>query len=228
MVTHYSAPISESGELTPKFFAIREIIRKYVRNVGEPPVPTEVPVVKAAKAYGKVEMTSSCRMLFNDETQKSLSLHSKPANTPNPVLMEDNNQDYGFIHYRTVISSKIQSKWQLKLWGLTDRAMVFSNQIYQGTLYRNNPGDSILVGGDKGTVLDILVENMGRLNFWINLISDRKGIQNGILLDNRYLNNITTWSYPLRTKDISKLKFVNQKVNNHFLFFFFQSDSLKT
>ena len=48
----YDAPISESGELTKKYFAMREVILKHR---GLPPLPVPVSIPK--QSYGNIYMT---------------------------------------------------------------------------------------------------------------------------------------------------------------------------
>ncbi len=53
--------------------------------------------------------------------------------------------------------------------------------------------------------LDILVENMGRVNFGPNMVTDRKGITEKVSLGGEEL---TGWEiYPLPLTDLSRLKF---------------------
>ena len=56
----------------------------------------------------------------------------------------------------------------------------------------------------QGVTLDLLVENMGRVNFGPGLI-DRKGIVGSVMFDGQILFN---WEvYPLPLNDLSRLKF---------------------
>ncbi|XP_078544461.1 beta-galactosidase isoform X2 [Lissotriton helveticus] len=50
----YDAPLSEAGDLTEKYFAIREVIRKY-KTIPEGPIPPTTPKF----AYGKVSLTKA-------------------------------------------------------------------------------------------------------------------------------------------------------------------------
>jgi beta-galactosidase len=56
----YDAPLSEAGDVTPKFMAIREAVSRYLPL---PDIP--VPANSTKVGYGKVQMTYvSCLMHF--------------------------------------------------------------------------------------------------------------------------------------------------------------------
>jgi len=82
-----------------------------------------------------------------------------------------------------------------------DRAWVFLDGKYIGVLQR---GKDTQITIPSGAQLDILVENMGRVNYG-RYINDPKGIPNGVLFQGQFLND---WeSFPLSLKDLSPLRF---------------------
>uniref|UniRef100_A0A672T6D5 Beta-galactosidase-like n=1 Tax=Sinocyclocheilus grahami TaxID=75366 RepID=A0A672T6D5_SINGR len=104
-------------------------------------------------------------------------------------------QYYGFMLYRTTLPRNVPEPTPLisPLNGIHDRAYVSVNGVYQGLMER----DTALVmnvTGQQGDQLDILVENMGRINFG-SYINDKKGLLGNLILGNDVL---TDWSiYPL-------------------------------
>ena len=73
--------------------------------------------------------------------------------------------------------------------GLRDRVQIFVDDVEMGTLYRvSNPTATItLTGAKSGSVLKLLVENMGRINFSHGMDDDRKGITADVLIgENRH------------------------------------------
>uniref|UniRef100_A0A671NPV9 Beta-galactosidase-like n=1 Tax=Sinocyclocheilus anshuiensis TaxID=1608454 RepID=A0A671NPV9_9TELE len=104
-------------------------------------------------------------------------------------------QYYGFMLYRTTLPRNVPEPTPLisPLNGIHDRAYVSVNGVYQGLMER----DTALVmnvTGQQGDQLDILVENMGRVNFG-SYINDKKGLLGNLILGNDVL---TDWSiYPL-------------------------------
>ena len=63
----YDAPISESGELTKKYFVMRKVILKHR---GLPPLP--VPVSTPKQSYGNIYMTKVKTLIFTSNTTKQI------------------------------------------------------------------------------------------------------------------------------------------------------------
>ncbi|MPZ04527.1 beta-galactosidase, partial [Micrococcus luteus] len=93
-------------------------------------------------------------------------------------------QRYGFIVYSTVVSGPRQGEF-LHLQEVHDRAQVFLNGIYQGTVERWNPQALQLDIPAAGAKLEIVVENMGRVNYGPKL-KDYKGITEGVRMNNQF------------------------------------------
>ena len=124
--------------------------------------------------------------------------------------MEELNQGYGFILYRTVIP-RVFSDEDITLDEPRDRAQVFLNRQYCGTVYCNDDSYGIRVNFNKGDELDILVENMGRCNYgsWMQRTS-RKGITDFVRIGSQALCNYRIWGLSL--DDLSKVKFFSQEI----------------
>jgi beta-galactosidase len=117
--------------------------------------------------------------------------------------MEMLGQSFGFTLYRTQVAGPAQPSLTVR--GLHDRAQVFLDRQPIGVLERATPDTGLsLAIPQRGATLDILVENMGRVNFGPNLL-DRKGITGGVLLGDQYLFGWTL--FPLPLDDLSKLRF---------------------
>jgi beta-galactosidase len=118
--------------------------------------------------------------------------------------MEEVGQNYGFILYRTKVAGpRLQSK--LEFMAMHDRAQVYVNGICQGTVYRNNPDQRLVLDFDQPVnQLDILVENMGRINFGPYL-KDYKGLIEPLKLDYQFQSD---WEiYPLPLESLADLNF---------------------
>lgn len=188
----YDAPLSEAGDLTPKYHALREILGKYT-PLSDRPLPEPAPKL----ALPPLSMTAAITLW------DALPALSTPIPLPTPEPMEYLDQDYGFILYRTHLRGPQTGK--LAILGLHDRAQLFLNGSPLGLLERNHPDKTLRVTiPAEGAQLDILVENMGRVNFGPYLL-DRKGILGGVTLDNRY---IFDWeAFPLPLTNLSNLTF---------------------
>lgn len=66
---------------------------------------------------------------------------------------------------------------------------------------RSEPGHLVVDIPPEGATLDILVENMGRVNYGPHL-HDRKGITHGVLLQGQFLYHWDIFTLPLDTLDV--------------------------
>lgn len=180
----YDTLLNEAGEPTDKFYAVRKVLEEYV-ELPELNLPEPIKQI----AYGEVRLHESAR-LFDQ-----LELLSSPIQRTCPDPMEKVGQEYGFIVYSTTISGP-RSGMKLVLQEVRDRALVFVDGEYIGTVERWNPEALPLEVPQGGVRLDILVENMGRVNYG-PLMRDSKGITEGVRLDNQFLYDWTIYPLPL-------------------------------
>ncbi|GGH36523.1 glycoside hydrolase family 35 protein [Paenibacillus segetis] len=180
----YDTLLDESGKPTAKFYAARKMIEKYV----ELP-PLELPPVIKSRAYGNVQMTESAPLF----TQ--LDVLSHPVRRARPEPMEKLGQAYGFILYSTRVTGP-RTGMELILQEVRDRALVFANGTYAGTVERWDPRGISLEVPPEGLQIDILVENMGRVNYGPEL-RDPKGITTGVRFGYQFLHDWTIRSLPL-------------------------------
>lgn len=193
----YGAPIDESGELTEKFYQFRETIAS-VTGQSSTNAKGLDPVQK--RAYGKWRVSKKVSLFSVLDDLSSPHYHAYP------VTMEQLDQSYGYILYRSELAKKSLSQ-SIKLLGTNDRAHVFLNEKHQFTAYRETfkTKQTLELTADSTNQLDILVENMGRSNFGPYLNEQRKGIKTGVMLD-EYLH--TGWyHYPLPLSNLNQLDF---------------------
>ncbi|WP_079913099.1 beta-galactosidase [Paenibacillus sp. 32352] len=185
----YDSPLSECGDETEKFHAVRRVISKYqgVPLESFPPMPQ--PTIK--KSYGRIALNEQADVLAH------LPLLSEPVQRTCPEPMELLGQSYGFIVYSTQISGPRTGEL-LHLDEVHDRAQVFLDGVYQGTVERWNPQPIELTVPKPGARLDIIVENMGRVNYGPKL-KDYKGITHGVRLNNQFLFDWTIYPLPLES-----------------------------
>ncbi|NMA96423.1 MAG: beta-galactosidase [Clostridiales bacterium] len=196
----YDAPLSEAGDPTPKYFAVRDVIKKHY---GLPDI--EVPKPLPKKAYGKVELTKSVA-LFD-----CLNVIGKKYESHSPLTMEEVDQNYGFILYRTNVTGPRENA-PIILQEVRDRALVFKDKENIGTIYRNDKESNVTMDVPKeGAQLDVLVENMGRVNYGPEM-PDRKGVTKGIRFGYQYLYN---WDiYTLELDNIDEIPFKDEMTKN--------------
>uniref|UniRef100_A0A8C0YG40 Galactosidase, beta 1-like n=1 Tax=Cyprinus carpio carpio TaxID=630221 RepID=A0A8C0YG40_CYPCA len=178
----YNAPLSEAGDPTDKLLAIRDVIKNF-RDIPVGPMPPATPKF----AYGFITLQKVSLL-------DTLSPQG-PVRSQYPLTFEEIKQYYGFMLYRTTLPRNVPEPTPLisPLNGIHDRAYVSVNGVFQGLMER----DTALVmnvTGQQGDQLDILVENMGRVNFG-SYINDNKSLLGNLILGNDVL---TDWSiYPL-------------------------------
>ena len=200
----YDAPISEDGSPKPKFFALRNLIGKYVKNIPDLPTPPvssiEIPTIHLNT------MTSVWDNL------------PKAIYSPQPKPMEAYGQNSGFMLYRTkLIGHKSGS---LTITEPHDYATVFLNGKYIGHIFRDGGNWTIqLPKSDvKDPILEIFVEGMGRINFAQYMI-DRKGITDRVTLNGMTLMNWETFLLPFDSNYLKNLKNTTATTNKQGVFF---------
>lgn len=187
----YDALLSEAGDITPKYLAVRDVIQKYV----EDPLP-EIPADREKKAYGKVALTEQVGIF------DVLDVLSAPVHSNVPKCMEAYGYGYGYIAYRTVLNRDYEDA-VLSFESIGDRAQIYINRKLVGTVYINE-NLKLNITAKPGDVLTVLCENMGRTNFGPKMMR-KKGIAGRCLIDNRIHFN---WDvYPLPMDNLEKLTF---------------------
>ncbi|MEG0693747.1 MAG: beta-galactosidase, partial [Oscillospiraceae bacterium] len=203
----YGAPLDECGDITRKYLLMRECLKKY----------TDIPNLELPKASLKMKYdTVKCNGavgLFD-----SLDSISNKIESPCPYNMERLGQGYGYILYRTRVTGP-RSKQHLALQDVHDRASVFGNGKLLGTVDRNCNEQLLLDVPKEGILLDVLVENLGRINYGTKL-KDLKGITEGISLERQFLFNYDIYRLPMNHLD--KLVFSTAKLYENPAFYRFE------
>ncbi len=188
----YDAPLTEDGQITEKYRRYQSVIARR-RKIPEVPLSTEI----RRKRYGSlpVREKTSLFSVLNDL--------SSPIPDAVPHSMERLGQSGGYILYHTGLKSQ-ESARRLRLWQANDRAQIFLDQHPAATLYDRELLSEISLDppSAKGAALDILVENMGRVNFGPMLDSQRKGIDQGVTVNGHWHHNWLQYPLPLDQIDL--------------------------
>jgi beta-galactosidase len=175
----YDAALDESGRPTPKFYLFRDVIAK-ATGITPPPVPAVDPSVAVAPVA--LRLSASLWQTL-----------PRPYVSDQVMSMEDLNQAYGYILYRTKIAKPVSG--DLVLDELHDYAVIYVNGKNSLHVDLKEPN----------TRLDILVENTGRVNFTTAIRGERQGITKQVTLAGKPL---TGWTiYPLPMEEPGKLPF---------------------
>ncbi len=186
----YDSPLDEGGRPTSKYFLFRDTITKNT-GITPPPVPTVAPPI-TIPSFTLTQSTS----LWNNLP--------KPTHSEKPLSMEDLDQAYGYILYRTTLHGPVNS--DLVLDQLHDYARIYIDGKLVGTADRRLGQNSAQLAVPPGNVrLDILVQNTGRVNFTKVIRGERKGITKEVTLAGK---PVTGWDiYPLPMLTPEKLTY---------------------
>lgn len=188
----YDALLTECGDITPKYLAIRDVVQKYT----DEPLP-DVPANRPKRAYGRLELTESVSVF------DSLKMLSAPVHSDVPHYMEKYGIGYGYIAYRTKLNRDYKDT-ELKFESIGDRAQVYVENRLQGIVYINDDELTVNINARAGETLTILVENMGRANFGPKMMR-KKGIDGRVLLGGKI--HFAWEVYPLPMDNLDKLTF---------------------
>ncbi|MBV4360555.1 beta-galactosidase [Pinibacter aurantiacus] len=186
----YDAPINEQGRATPKYYALRNLITKYVKDV--PAIPAPIPAMNipeiTMQAYSSV-----------------WSNLPKPVKAAQPKPFEYYGQNQGMMVYKTKLIGHKSGK--LTITEPHDYALVFLNGKFIDTIFRS--GGHWTVDLPKTDVkepeLEILVEGMGHINF-AQFMIDRKGITDRVTLNGMTLMNWEIYPLPFADKYVDQVK----------------------
>lgn len=217
----YDAPLTEPGDLTPKYMILRStlsevcsfILKLFIKFKIKyslqflPIPPLALPDPSKKIKYPSITAKSTNHLLSKSGRD---ILGSSPITTGRLLTFEELNQFSGFVLYETILPSVFsRDPANLIVEKLRDRAMVYIDEKLIGILSRENLIKSLpLLKGNAGKKLQILVENQGRINFQENF--DLKGILGNVTLqifDFPYYQELSDWTitgYPF--EDYSQIR----------------------
>ena len=193
----YDAPLDEAGHPTPKYDAYRKAFAKFASHP-LPDVPQPPPVISVPEFM----LTESASLWQNLPA---------PLRSQQTRSMETYGQAYGFILYRTPLSGGAHGT--LAIPGLNDYAKIYLDDKLVGTIDRRLKQDSLSIENTADhALLDILVENDGRINSTRMMLHEQKGAPHGVTLDGKPL---TGWQvFPLPMADLNRVHFRRGAVCN--------------
>uniref|UniRef100_A0A674ELY1 Beta-galactosidase n=1 Tax=Salmo trutta TaxID=8032 RepID=A0A674ELY1_SALTR len=164
----YDAPLTEAGDLTDKYFAIQDVIK-----LVEGPVLPSTPKY----AYG----LNVC-LSFSTLSISSYGCYDPKWLRGFTLILFSLQKLFGFVLYQTKLPVDCSKPTPLSspLNGVHDRAYVSVDGVAAGILERDK-ALTINVTGKAGSQVDILVENMGRVNYGKD-INDFKGLVSNLTL----------------------------------------------
>jgi beta-galactosidase len=165
----YDAPISEAGWVTPKFTAIRNLMKKYAAYA-VPEVPAQLPVIRIPA----IKLTKTADLLEMAKDQPAVE-------SDTPQTFETLKQGHGYVLYSRKFTQPVSGT--LNLEGLRDYATIYVNGGKVAELNRQSNKFSCPINIPFNARLDILVENLGRINYGGEIIHNLKGIISPVKVD---------------------------------------------
>lgn len=176
----YDAPINEYGAATPKYYTLRETMQKYADGK----LPSVPKPAAQLISVSKFELKEYVPLAFGVDSVCS---------SRTPMTFEELNMGWGTVIYNTTLPEVSQSS-VLTLNGAHDYAQVYIDGRYIGRTDRvRNETTMALPPVKKGSVMTIVVEGMGRINFG-RAIKDFKGLTGDVTIAAVIDGNDVTWN----------------------------------
>ena len=171
----YDALLSEWGDVTPKYEAFQQVIGE-ITEIPSFPLTTKI----TKRAYGSWKVSQRVSLF---ETLASIS---QPVKHNYPLTMELLDQATGYVYYRSQIG-KSRVIEDYRLIHCQDRAHTFINNQLQFIQYDQEIGQKkTLTLTEESNELGILVENMGRVNYSVQMNHQYKGIKDGVIVNGAF------------------------------------------
>lgn len=208
----YDGVLTEDGQITEKYRLYKQVISKH-RDIPEVKLSTEI----KRKAYGKLAVCDRVSLF------SVLDDISKPVFSVFPQSMEKLGQNYGYILYHSTLDTE-EGVERIRLWKANDRANIFIGQRKAAVLYDREllEEHKLDIRCDKGEALDILMENMGRVNFGPYLELQRKGIDHCVQINGHMHNSWEQYTLPL--DNVDEIDFSKEYIENTPAFYRFAFD----
>ena len=197
----YDAPISEAGWATPKFLALRQLFQQNISSA-IPPIPApinviEIPFIKLNKAVDLFALKEKMQPVINDT----------------PKTFEDLNQGNGYVLYSKYFTQPASGKLEIN--GLRDYAIIYVNGQKQAELSRVSNTYSCDIDIPFNATLDILVENMGRINYGADIIHNLKGIISPVTINGKSITGGWKMFCFAMDKEPGLKLYVNKYIKDH-------------
>ena len=190
----YDAPINEAGNPTAKFFAYRELVKKYA------PAGYYIPEVPDPKPSMAIRPFILDQVSFIEEHKP------KVIRAKTPLSFEDINQGYGYVLYEALLP---EGEGWLKVSELRDYGIVLLDDRRIGIVDRRTELDSIYLSVPAGGAkLSLFIENLGRINFGTFLTDNRKGITENVYFKEEQVMDWQIFGFPFN--DIAVFDFEHE------------------
>lgn len=176
----YDAPINEYGVATPKYYTLRKTMQKYADGK-LPAVPKPAAPQISVPKFNLTEYVPLARGV------------DSMLSSRNPLTFEELDMGWGTVAYSTKLP-EVAGSSVLTLNDAHDYALVYVDGRYIGRTDRvRNENAVALPPVKKGSVMTIVVEGMGRINFG-RAIKDYKGLTGAVTISADVDGDEVTWN----------------------------------
>lgn len=125
----------------------------------------------------------------------ALAKEGEPVTSPTPLTFEQLNQGYGYVLYSTHFNQPL--KGRLEIPGLRDYATIYVDGERVGELNRCFNQYAMEIDIPFNATLDILVENMGRINYGEEIVRNTKGIISPVKINGSEISDWKMYKLPM-------------------------------
>ena len=176
----YDAPINEYGLPTEKYYKLRDVMQKYADG--------KLPAVPKPAA-GIIDVPE---LALTEYAPLACGIDST-ATSSRPLTFEDMDMGWGTMVYTTALP-EVPVQSVLYLDGAHDFAQVFIDGKYVGKTDRVRNETAVAMPPlKKGSLMTVVVEGMGRINFG-RAIKDFKGLTGDVTLHATVDGDEVTWN----------------------------------
>lgn len=182
----YGSPLDESGRTNEFYYALRKVVLKHTQGKSTPDAPKNKPLLE----FPEVQLEPASA-LFD-------VLPGPSENKSEPVNMEALGQATGFVLYEH--EAKEDAEGVVKPGDKPrDRVLVYVNGEQKGVIDGIYTISQIVsVSLKKGDKLQLLVENLGRVDYGPKVVEQQRGIIGNISVGVSTLSDWSSYSLPLQ------------------------------
>ena len=192
----YDAPLTEDGRITEKYEKCKEVISRY-NDINEVPLTTQIRRLE----YGEIRCTAKTDLF------STLDSISDPVKSVYPLSFEELDCYYGYVLYRLHIREN-ETVSTVRCENAADRVQGFRNGKYAFTAFAETIDEQFeLAEKSAGGTTDLLVENIGRVNFGTGLECQHKGVLGGIRINDHRQYGFEMFTLPLDENQLGKIDY---------------------
>ncbi|MFD2307159.1 glycoside hydrolase family 35 protein [Enterococcus termitis] len=196
----YDALLTEAGEPTEKYYHVQKAIKEVCPDVWQ-----AEPRTKELRNLGTYPVGNSVSLFAT----KDKMIDSQQ--TVYPLSMEEAGTGYGYVLYSAKLKN-YQHENKLKIVEASDRIQVYVEGKLEAVQYQESIGDDLVISGSDGKKdieLEVLVENLGRVNygFKLNSPTQSKGIRGGIMQDIHFHQGYDQYPLTLSEKQLQRIDY---------------------